>query len=71
MNYYYCKICKRLMKKFTGTRQMVREHLRNYHGIKTGIGEQSAVTQQMGSVGFGKKEKTWTFKYRKIKIKEK
>jgi hypothetical protein len=35
MKTFYCKICKKMNKSFTGVRFMVREHLRENHGIKS------------------------------------
>lgn len=39
MKSYICKKCENINKKFTGTRQKVRKHIREDHFIKHKLGE--------------------------------
>ena len=56
MKTYYCKICVKFKKSFTGTRPMVRKHLQENHGIKSmhkryanNRDYHSPITAEMGS----------------------
>jgi len=40
MKIYYCKICEKRNKKFIGTKQELRKHIREFHNIKHELSKQ-------------------------------
>ena len=47
MKTYTCKICKNRNEKFSGTRQMVRKHLREEHMIRGKLKMDNVIQESM------------------------